>query len=112
VGAVTAALCLLFLAAAIILMCSAALTLVRDGSRAGSSAEQRAVATRGCRLGVISNLALAVAGVAGVACLDGVASAWGWAMILLGLVGATAGFVVLRRYLDDAPVRPVGSAGG
>ena len=105
----TGALCLLFLAAAIILMCSAALTLVRDGSRAGSSAEQRAVATRGCRLGVISNLALAVAG---VACLDGVASAWGWAMILLGLVGATAGFVVFRRYLDDAPVRPVRSAGG
>jgi uncharacterized protein YfiM (DUF2279 family) len=89
----------LVLAVAILLMCCAALTLVWDGSRAASSAERRAVAARGCRLGVVSSLLLAVAG---VACLDGPASAWGWAMIFLGLAGATAGYLVFRRYLTEA----------
>ncbi len=94
--------CLLLLAAAIVLMCCAALTVVRGGSRAHSSAERRAAAAGGCRLGVISSL---VQTLAGVVCLDSPAAVWGSVMILLGLTGASTGYLVFRRFLVDAPVR-------
>ena len=88
--------CLLFLPAGLVVMCLAAYTLWRDGSRARSSRQRHACAETGCRLAVLSSLLLALAG---VCCLDGLASALGWAMIVLGVSGATAGCLFFRRYL-------------
>ena len=89
---------LLFLPAAVLVMGLAAYTLLRDGPRARSSQQRHACAATGCRLAVLSSLLLALAG---LGCLDGTASALGWAMIVLGLSGATAAHLFFRRYLAE-----------
>jgi uncharacterized membrane protein len=95
---------LLFLPAALVVMALAAYTLARDGSRAQSWKELAVVAATGCRLGVLSSLMLAIAG---LGCLTGPAWVLGWAMIVLGLSGAIGGYLVFRRYLveTDPPRR-------
>jgi hypothetical protein len=89
---------LLLLPAALVVMCLAACTLLRDGSHTASSRQLHARAATSCRLGVLSSVMLALAG---QGCLDGPASVLGWAMIVLGLLGATSGFLVFRRYLAE-----------
>jgi hypothetical protein len=98
---------LLFLPGALIVMCCAAYTLLRDASGVQSWGQLRTVAATSCRLGVLSSVMLALAG---LGCLDGQASVLGWAMIVLGLLGATSGFLVFRRYLAKTnPPRSVRS---
>jgi len=89
---------LLFLPAALVVMCCAAYTLLRDRARPRSWGQQQVVAATGCRLGVLSSLMLALAG---LGCLHGPASVLGWAMIVLGLLGAATGYLVFRRYLAE-----------
>jgi F0F1-type ATP synthase assembly protein I len=93
---------LLLLPAALVVMCLAAYTLLRDGSHTASSRQLHTCAATSCRLGVLSGLLLALGG---LGCLDGAASTLGWAMIVLGLLGATAGYLVFRRYLAE-PTAP------
>jgi hypothetical protein len=97
---------LLFLPAALVVMCLAAYVLVRDGSKLHSSRQLHTSATTGCRLGILSSVLLALAG---LGCLDGAASMLGWAMIILGLLGAAVGFLSSRRYVAESnrprPVR-------
>ena len=89
---------LLFLPGALVVMCCAAYPLVRSGSRAQSWVEVQTVASTSCRLGVLSSVMLALAG---LGCLDGQARALGWAMIVLGLLGTIAGLLVFKRYLAE-----------
>jgi hypothetical protein len=94
---------MLFLPGALVVMSCAAYTLVRDGARATSWRQLGVVAATGCRLGVLSCLMLALAG---LGCLGGPAAVLGWAMIVLGLLGAGAGAVVFTRYLAESdPLR-------
>jgi hypothetical protein len=100
---------LLLLPGALVVMCCAAYTLLRHGPRAQSYEQLHAVAVTGCRLGVLSSVMLALAG---LGCLDGQASVLGWAMIVLGLLGAAMGCLVSRRYLaetDPRSMRPPGN---
>jgi len=89
---------LLCLPAALVVMGLAALTLLRDGSRAPSLTQLHTCAGTGCRLAVLSSVLLALAG---LGCVDGAASVLGWAMIVLGLLGATSGCLFFRRCLFD-----------
>jgi hypothetical protein len=89
---------LLFLPGALVVMCCAVYTLLRDGARLQSWSQLRTVAATSCRLGVLSSVMLVLAG---LGCLDGPASVLAWAMIVLGLLGATSGFLVFRRYLGE-----------
>jgi hypothetical protein len=93
--------CLLFLPAALIVMVVAAYTLWRDEQRAQSVRERQAAAARACHLGALSSLLLALAS---LGCLSGPAAALGWAMIIVGSLGAAAAYVVYKRYLAE-PVR-------
>jgi len=79
-------------------MCLAAYTLLRDVPRARSSQQLHACAATGYRLAVLSSLLLALAG---LGCLDGAVSMLGWAMIVLGLSGATAGCLFFSRHLAE-----------
>jgi uncharacterized iron-regulated membrane protein len=104
VGSGPVAACLLFLPAALIVMLVAAYTLWRDERRAQSARQRQAAATRACRLGALSSLLLALAS---LGCLSGPAPALGWAMIILGGLGAAAAYVVYRRYLAEPDrIRP------
>jgi hypothetical protein len=87
---------LLFLPAAVVVMGLAAYTLLRDGSQARTAAELHACADTGCRLGVLSGVLLALAG---PGLLGGDAAPVGWAMIVLGALGAAAGYVFHRCHL-------------
>jgi len=89
---------LLFLPGALVVMCCAAYTLLRDGPRAQSWGQLRTAAATSCRLSVVSSAMLALAG---LGCLDGQASVLGWTMVVLGLLGATSGLLVFRRYLPE-----------
>jgi hypothetical protein len=88
--------CLLFLPAGLVVMCLAAYTLLRDTSQARSPDQVQASAVTGCRLGVLSSVLIALAG---IGCLDGPVFALGSVMIVLGVSGATAGCLFFRRYL-------------
>ncbi len=85
---------LLFLPAAVLVMAFAAQTVWRQGRQADSSAQLEALAGKGCRLGVISSLMLAISG---FGCFDGLSDTLGTVMIVLGLVGATTGLVALKQ---------------
>ena len=87
---------LLFLPAAVVVMGLAAYTLLRDGSQARMAAELTACADTGCRLGVLSGVLLTLAG---LGLLGNDAAPAGWAMVVLGLLGAGAGSVFHRRHL-------------
>jgi hypothetical protein len=89
---------LLLLPGALVVMCCALYTLLRHGPRAQSREQVHAIAVTGCRLGVLSSVMLALAG---LGCLDGQAAALGWAMIVLGLLGAALGCLVSMRYLAE-----------
>ena len=89
---------LLLLPGALVVLCCAAYTLLRDGSRVTSWSQLRTIAATSCRLGVISSVMLALAG---LGCLKGQAPALGLTMIVLGLLGATSGLLVSRRYLTE-----------
>jgi hypothetical protein len=89
---------LLFLPGALVVMCCAADTLLRNGSRFETWSQMRTVAATSCRLGVISSVMLALAG---LGCLKGHASVLGLVMVVLGLLGATSGVLVSRRYLTE-----------
>ena len=89
---------LLFLPAALVVMGCAAYATWRDAPRARSFEQLRACASTACRLSVISSLMLALAG---LGCLNGPAAVWGWTMLALGLLGATASYLVSKRYLTD-----------
>ena len=94
---------LVFLPAALIVMCFALYKLWRDGSRAQSPRERHAVAATGCRLALASSLMLAVAG---LGCLQGPAWMLAWLMILLGLGGTITGYGVNRLYLAQRDPTP------
>ena len=101
---VPVAACLLFLPAALIVMVVAACTLWRDEQRAQSARQRQVAATRACRLGALSSLLLALAS---LGCLGGPARALGWAMIVLGLLGAAGAYAVYKRYLAEPDrIRP------
>jgi hypothetical protein len=89
---------LLFLPAALIVMSVAAYTLWRDERRARSARQRQAAAARACHLGALSSLMLALAS---LGCLSGSTRALGSTMIVLGLLGATAAYVVHKHYLAE-----------
>jgi hypothetical protein len=99
---------LLFLPAALVVMACAAYTVCKRSSSAAREGDVMARANAGCRLGSISSLMLALAG---LGCLGSPASGWGWAMIMLGLLGATAGYLVVKRHLSE-PHRSATHRGG
>jgi hypothetical protein len=89
---------LLFLPAALVVMGVAACTVCCRPSRAESWEQLRARASESCRLGTLSSLMLALAG---LGCLDGPAAILGWTMVILGLLGAAVGCIVFKRYLVE-----------
>jgi hypothetical protein len=79
-------------------MCLAAYTLLRDASQTRSPDQLHVSAVTGCRLAVLSSVLI---GLSGLGCLHGEACVLGYLMIFLGLAGAAAGGLFLRRHLAE-----------
>ena len=88
---------LLLLPAGLVVMCLAAYTLLRDASQPQSPDQSHASAVTGCRLGMLSSVLIALSG---LGCLSGQACILGYTMIVLGLAGATGGWLFSKRHLS------------
>ena len=89
---------LLLLPTGLVVMGLAAYTLLRDTSQPRSVEQLHASAVNGCRLGVLSSVLIALCG---LGCLSGQASVLGCTMIVLGLAGATGGWLFYKRHLSQ-----------